>query len=151
MPRDPSTVATLLFDGAPLFEQSVPISVFGVERVVTGAPAFTLLPVAAEPGPITTTAGVRLHAPHGLEALRQAGIVVVPSWRDARERPPEPVLAALREAHADGALVVGLCLGAFVLAAAGLLDGRPAATHWFHAPLLAATYPDVRVDPAVLW
>jgi transcriptional regulator GlxA family with amidase domain len=151
MTRNPATIAVLMFDRAPLFETSVPISVFGVDRTVSGAPAFTLLPVAAEPGELASTGGIRLHAPYGLEALRAAGIVVVPSWRDTAEHPPEPALCALREAHRDGALVVGLCLGAFVLAAAGLLDGRRAATHWYHAPALAAAHPRVTVDPSVLY
>jgi transcriptional regulator GlxA family with amidase domain len=151
MARDTSTVAVLMFDRAPLFETSVPVSVFGVDRTPSGAPAFTLLPVAAEPGVLTSTGGIELHAPYRLDALGTAGIVVVPSWRDARESPPEPALRALRQAHDEGALVVGLCMGAFVLAAAGLLDGRRAATHWFHAPVLAADHPRVQVDPAVLY
>lgn len=151
MSRDRSIIAVLLFDRAPLFEQSVPVSVFGVDRTPSGAPPFTLLTAAGEPGILTTTGGIRMHAPHDLGVLGQAGIVIVPSWRDARERPPESALRALRDAHADGALIVGLCMGAFVLAASGLLDGRRAVTHWFHAPALAEMYPHVRVDPDVLY
>lgn len=151
MSRDATTVAVVMFDGAPLFETSVPISVYGVNRCTADVPRFTLLAVAAEPGPVNTTGGIQLSAPHSLDAIKDAGIVVVPSWRDPRERPPEPVLDALREAHADGALIVGLCLGAFVLAAAGLLDGRRASTHWAFAPTLAAAYPRVQVDPTVLY
>jgi transcriptional regulator GlxA family with amidase domain len=151
MRRDPATVAVLMFDRAPMFEMSVPISVFGVDRAANGAPGFTLRPVAAEPGPLTSTGGIRFDAPFGLDALDGAGIVIVPAWRDPRERPPEPALRALRAAHEDGALIVGLCMGAFVLAAAGLLTGRRAATHWFFAPALADQYPDVTVDPTVLY
>lgn len=151
MPRDRATVAVLMFDRAPMFETAVPISVFGADRTASGAPAFTLLPVAAEPGPLRSTGGVQLHAPYGLDALERAGTVVVPTWRDPLEDPPEPVLAAIRAAHSGGALVVGLCLGAFVLAAAGLLEGRRAATHWFFAPTLAARYPGITVDPDVLF
>ena len=151
MSRDKGTVAVLMFDRAPMFETSVPISVFGVDRTSTGAPAFTVRPVAAEPGPLTTTGGIQLVPPYGLDALDGAGIVVAPSWRNSAERPPQPALRALRAAHEDGALVVGQCMGAFVLAAAGLLDGRRAATHWFHAPVLAAAYPRVTVDADVLY
>lgn len=151
MNRDKSTVAVLMFDRAPIFEMSVPISVFGVDRTPSGAPRFAVRPVASEPGPLTSTGGIRIHAPYGLDALADAGIVIAPSWRNPRERPPEPALRALRAAHEDGALVVGLCMGAFVLAAAGLLHGRRAATHWFHAPVLAATYPEITVDPNVLY
>ena len=149
--RDRSTVAVLMFDGAPLFETAVPMSVFGVDRTRSGAPSFRLLSVAAEPGRITSTGGVQMHAPYGLDALDRAGIVVVPSWREPGKRPPEAVTAALRAAHDDGAIVVGLCLGAFVLAAAGLLDGRRSATHWSYAPELAALHPGIEVDASALF
>lgn len=149
--RDQATVAVLMFDGAPMFETSVPVSVFGMDRTGSGAPKFTLLPVAAEEGPLTSTGGVQFHAPYGLAALDRAGIVIAPSWRDPLETPPQPALDAIRAAHADGALVVSLCVGAFVLAATGLLDGRRAATHWFHAPTLANRYPEVTVDPSALF
>lgn len=151
MERNPESVAVVFFDRAPLFETSVPMSVFGMDRSASGAPRFDLLAVAGEDGPITTTGGLVVNAPHGLDALQRASIVVLPSWRDASERPPEPALAAIRAAHAGGATIVSFCLGGFVLAATGLLDGRRAVTHWFHAPTLAAMYPRVTVDADVLF
>lgn len=90
--------------------------------------------------------------PHDLDAIRAADLIVVPNLPQPRaERPPEPVLEALRAAHARGARVAGLCSGAFVLAAAGLLDGRRATTHWLLAARLAELHPAVEVDPAVLY
>jgi transcriptional regulator GlxA family with amidase domain len=151
MRRLMSTIAVLMFDGVPMFETSVPISVFGMDRTTTGAPKFTLLPVAAEGNPVMTTGGVRIQAPYGLEDLSRAGIVMIPSWRGVREDVPPQSLRAIRAAHADGALIVGLSMGAFVLAATGLLDGRRAATHWLLAPALAARYPQIQVDSAVLY
>jgi transcriptional regulator GlxA family with amidase domain len=144
-------VALIIFDRAPMFETSVPMSVFGMDRSSTGAPKFRFLPVAGEDGPLTTTGGLVVTAPHGLEALQDASIIMLPSWRDVHERPPEPVLDAIRAAHADGAILVSFCLGGFVLAATGLLDGRRAASHWFYAPTLARMYPAVSVDPDVLF
>jgi transcriptional regulator GlxA family with amidase domain len=75
----------------------------------------------------------------------------VPAWRSITSPPPEEALDALRRAHEEGARIVGLCTGAFVLAAAGLLDGRPATTHWMYAPTLAKRYPSVHVDPRELF
>jgi transcriptional regulator GlxA family with amidase domain len=140
-----------MFDRCPLFEISVPLSVFGVDRRSTGAPAYEVLAIAADEGQLLSTGGVRVASNYGLGDLTGAGVVIVPTWRDPAERPPEPVLESLRLAHQEGALVVGLCLGAFVLAAAGLLDGRRAATHWMHAAGLAASYPEVTVDADVLY
>ncbi len=144
-------VAVLVFDGAALFETSVPLSVFGIDRTSTGAPAFDCWAVAGDPGPLHSTSGLRLAATRGLDSLAEAEVVVVPTWRDPAALPPADVVVALHAAHARGATVVGLCLGAFVLAAAGLLDGRRAATHWLYADRLAAAYPEVRVDPTVLF
>ena len=98
-----------------------------------------------------TTAGIRLDAPHALEVVLDVDVVVVPTWRDPAEAPPERVLEVLRAAHDRGVVVVGLCLGAFVLAAAGLLDGRRAATHWRFASEFAAAHPTVEVDSSVLF
>lgn len=76
---------------------------------------------------------------------------MVPAWRSITSPPPVEALDALRRAHEEGARIVGLCTGAFVLAAAGLLDGRPATTHWMYAPTLAKRYPSVHVDPRELF
>jgi transcriptional regulator GlxA family with amidase domain len=149
--RRPEIVAVLLFSGAPIFESSIPLSVFGVDRQDAGVPRYRLLVCAGEEGPLATTGGLTLTAPHGLEALSRAGTVVVPAWRSAAQLPPPEALAALRKAHAEGARIIGLCTGAFVLAAAGLLDGRPATTHWMYAPTLAKRYPQVQVDPRELF
>ncbi|GAB3238831.1 helix-turn-helix domain-containing protein [Glycomyces halotolerans] len=136
-------VTVVLFDGGAMFEAAVPISVFGARRRTW--PRFDLR-VAAETDTVSTTAGVTLTAPHGLEAVGDAEVVIVPTYPEDLDREPSgKVLDALRAAHEAGAVVVGLCLGAFVLAAAGLLDGRRATTHWHRAPLLAERFPAVRV------
>ncbi|MBB2913870.1 transcriptional regulator GlxA family with amidase domain [Streptosporangium becharense] len=144
-------VAIMLFDGIPLFEASVPIAVFGERR--PGMPEFDVRAVSAEGGPIRTDIGVTLAAPHDLGAVDDAELVVVPTWRRPSDGPPpaREALDALRRAHRRGATVVGLCLGTFVVAAAGLLDGRGATTHWRYASLLAEMYPDVDVRPDVLY
>jgi len=145
------TIAVVAFDGISPFHLSVPCLVFGEDRTAAGVPRFRLLVCAVEKGPLHTTAGFTIEAPHGLAAIRRAQTVIVPSWRDTMERPPEPLLKALRAAHARGARIVGLCLGAFVLAEAGLLDGRPATTHWALVPEFAQRYPQVKLQPEVLY
>jgi len=156
MPAPPSgtqreTIAVVAFDGISPFHLSVPCMVFGEERDEAGQPRFRLQVCAVEPGPLRTTAGFTLQASHGLPALRRARTVIVPSWRDAGAPMPAALLEALRAAHRRGARIVGLCLGAFVLAEAGLLDHRPATTHWLAVPEFARRYPRVRLQPEVLY
>ncbi|MCX4823281.1 helix-turn-helix domain-containing protein [Streptomyces sp. NBC_01142] len=149
--RRREVVAVLLFSGGPIFESSIPLSVFGIDRQDAGVPRYRLLVCGGEEGPLRTTGGLELTAPYGLEAISRAGTVVVPAWRSITSPPPPEALDALRRAHEEGARIVGLCTGAFVLAAAGLLDGRPATTHWMYAPTLAKRYPSVHVDPRELF
>lgn len=149
--RSASTVAVLAFDGISLFHLSVPCLVFGENGADAGMPELTLRVCAAESGPLRSTAGIAVHAPFGLDDLDDAGTVIVPSWRDPLQAAPQPMLDALRKAHAGGARIVGLCLGAFVLADAGLLDGRTATTHWLRANEFAQRYPAVGLDRDVLY
>ncbi|MFD0303802.1 hypothetical protein ACFVH1_31225, partial [Streptomyces sp. NPDC127123] len=125
--RRKEIVAVLLFSGGPIFESSIPLSVFGVDRQDAGVPRYRLLVCGGEDGPLRTTGGLELTAPHGLEAISRAGTVVVPAWRSITSPPPDAALDALRRAHEEGARIVGLCTGAFVLAAGGGGGAAPAA------------------------
>ena len=138
-PTPPIRVAVVAFDRISAFHLAVPCVVFG-EALPEPSP-FTLLVCAAERGPLRTTAGFCLSHLAPLTTLDSADIVIVPSWRDVTERPPERLLRALRAAHARGAQLVGLCLGAFVLGDAGLLDGREATTHWVARDVFARRFP----------
>ncbi len=142
-------VAVLAFNQISPFHLSVPCVVFGDGH--PGSTGFDLEVCAAEPGALTTSAGFDIAVPLGLEALSRADIVIVPSWRNPDERPPEALLKALVQAHQRGARIVGLCLGAYVLAEAGLLDGRKATTHWEFASDFARRYPAVELNAEVLY
>jgi transcriptional regulator GlxA family with amidase domain len=130
----------------------VPCEVFGLDRSDIADPWYDFRLCAAEPGPLRTTSGLRIEAPHPFASLREADTIVVPACARATQLdPPEPLLDVLREAHARGVRLVSVCTGAYLLAAAGLLDGRPATVHWMNAPDFAFRYPGVRLDPSVLY
>ena len=146
----PHTVAVVIGHGLSPFEFAVACEVFGTDWTdEVGRPWYRFLVCAADPPPITTTAGFTIDTRHGLDALRRADTIVVPVWGDAENN--EELLKALREAHARGARILSVCTGAFVLAAAGLLDGRRATTHWNHTDAFARLYPNVKLDPCVLY
>lgn len=145
------TVALVVFDRIPTFEMAVPCEVFGIDRSGMGMPNYRLMVCAAEPGPLRAKAGFDFEAPFGLPDLREADTVLVPAWRDEDEAPPEALLEALRQSYRRGTRIASLCSGAFVLAHAGLLDGRRATTHWMCADALARRFPAVEVDPDVLY
>jgi transcriptional regulator GlxA family with amidase domain len=144
-------VAVVAFDQAPVFEIGVVCEVFGLDRSADGLPRFEFALCAGEPAPLRTSSGFLVDTRHGIERLAEADLIAIPGWRSPDELPPAPVLDALRAAVARGARVMSLCSGAFVLAAAGLLDGRPAATHWRYAAALAERHPLVDVVPDVLY
>lgn len=116
-----------------------------------GGGPFKVVVCAAEPGVLRTRTGFGLTDLASLSVLEKADAIIIPAWRDVDEPAPERLLKALRKAHARGAQIVGLCLGAHVLAEAGLLDGRRATTHWEYAECLAGRYPGIDVSADVLY
>src|SRR4051812_42775700 len=148
----PVVVTAVVADGrVGSFGLGVAAEVFGYDRRAIGLPPFDFALAALEPGLVRTDTGIALVVEHGLERIADSDIVLMTSWEDLERPFPDSLLDALRAASARGAQLVSHCSGAFVLARAGLLDGRRATTHWRLAGELAARHPLVEVDPAVLY
>ncbi|WP_081883553.1 GlxA family transcriptional regulator, partial [Glycomyces tenuis] len=131
------------------FDLSMPSTMFE-SAVVGGEPGYAVTVCTAEPGVIASGAGFDLVVRNGLEAVAEADTVIVPST-GSRYGTDEHVLEALRDAAASGKRVASICSGAFVLAQAGLLDGRTATTHWGLAEEFRRAHPGVDLDPDVLF
>jgi transcriptional regulator GlxA family with amidase domain len=144
-------VVAVVGEPAAAFELGLVCQVFGLDRSDDGLPGYDFAVCAARPGPVMTTSGFAIQVTEGLDRLRDADLVAVPAWPSLDRDAPAAVLDALREAAGRGARLLSVCSGAFLLAAAGLLDGRRATTHWQFAARLARRYPAVRVDPDVLY
>ncbi|WP_420894689.1 GlxA family transcriptional regulator [Streptomyces alboflavus] len=151
----PRTVAVLVRDGVLPMELGLVHQLFGSARDAAGAPLYTPLTCALRPGMVDTDADFPIRAPHGPEVLAGADTVIVPaSHREDESLRPGELPAPLAEAltlASSARRIASICTGAFVLAAAGLLDGRRATTHWLAAERLARGFPSVTVDPDVLY
>ncbi len=147
--QDP-LVCVIAYDGLCTFEFGIAAELFALPR-----PEFEnwyrYATVNADTGPIRAMGGITIQAEEDLSLLTQASLIIVPGWRGADTPVPEALCTALRDAHANGARVASICSGVFVLAAAGLLNGQRATTHWRYTDKLAERYPDITVDPDVLF
>lgn len=146
------TVCAVVMEDFATFEFGVICEVFGVDRADEAVPRFDFRVCGERPGePVRVNhVGAQLIPPYGLDALADADLVAVPAVRIRDDFPPA-VLDALRAAHARGATLLSVCSGAFVLGAAGLLDGRRCTTHWKYAEQFAARFPEAKIDPDVLF
>ncbi|MCP1240255.1 helix-turn-helix domain-containing protein [Acetobacter lovaniensis] len=149
MPK--TRVAVIAFEGASLFHLTVPQLVFGADLMTSGNVVYEISYCAVEPGMVRSDAGLEIRVEDGLDALTEAVIIIVPAWPDPETRAPDVLSEALSKAHANGKLIVGLCLGAFVLGDAGLLDDREATTHWMARDTFARRFHKTRFRPDVLY
>lgn len=147
---DAPLVCAIAYDGLCTFEFGIAVELFALPR-----PEFEnwyrFATVKAEPGPIRAVGGITVEAEENLDLLSQASLIILPGWRGADALVPEALCAALQSAHANGARIASICSGVFIMAAAGLLDGQEATTHWRYTDLLARRYPQITVNPDVLF
>ncbi len=143
------TVFVLALPDAIAFDMATPIETFRRVRLPDGRPGYRLLVAGHQQ---TVQAGaLTIAVDEGLDALERADLIVVPGRNDPSVPTPPVVLAALREASARGTRIASICVGAFTLAEAGLLDDRPATTHWVAADAFTSRFPQVHLDLEVLY
>ncbi|MEU2625610.1 helix-turn-helix domain-containing protein [Kitasatospora sp. NPDC007106] len=148
-------VAVLALDRAIAFELAIPARIFESARGPDGVPLYRVATCTVDGGPVATSTDFRVAVDHGPELLAEADTVVVPAQQDGPgdvvDGVLDPRIAAALAVIRPGTRLVSICTGAFVLAAAGLLDGRPATTHWAYTERFARMFPQVRLDPDVLF
>ena len=151
MTRRPQ-VAVVVLPGTLTYTFAAVQEVFGVDYSARFGSWYDFRLCGLEPGPVRLDSGLTADATYGLEGIYTADIVIVPGWRSRPEDcPPTPLLRALRLAYANGARVMSVCSGAFMLGFAGLLNGRRSTTHWAHADQLQELFPRTDVDPRALF
>ena len=145
------SVAAVVGSRVAGFELGILCQVFGLDRSDDGLPTYDFAVCGTRPGLMPTTSGFAVQVTHDLDRVAEADLVAVPAWPDL-DAPLDPDIArALRDAHERGASMLAVCTGAFALAAAGILDGRRATTHWQFTDRLARRYPRVRIEHDVLY
>lgn len=144
-------VVAVAYDRLCAFEFGCVVELFALQRPELGVPWYRFAVCSAERGSLRAAGGIRVSAPHSLKILERADTIIIPGWRDADEPPPSKLLQKIRAAYDRGARVCSICSGVFVLAAAGVLDGKTVTTHWRYAQRLAQRYPALRVEPNALY
>jgi AraC family transcriptional regulator, transcriptional activator FtrA len=148
---DKHLVVALIYNQLCTFEFGCVVEVFALNRSELGVDWYSFATCAVESGVITAAGGVTIGPTHEPNLIDQADTIIVPGWRDVEAKVPETLIAQLKAAHQRGARICSICTGAFVLAEAGLLNGRAATTHWRFTDLLARKYPSINVQPNALY
>ena len=150
MRRAPHRVVVVAYDGLCTFEFGIVTEMFGLSRPEFEEwYSFTVCALGRRP--VRATGGITVVPQGDLRELERADTIIIPGWPKPLAAPPRRLVAALVKAHERGARLVSICVGSFVLAATGLLDGKRATTHWRFAEQMAREFPSVRVEPDVLY
>jgi AraC family transcriptional regulator, transcriptional activator FtrA len=147
----PQLVVAVAYDRLCTFEFGCVVEMFALHRPELEVPWYRFAVCSSERGQLRAAGGITVAAPHSLKILERADTIIVPGWRDADEAPPADLVRKIRAAHERGARICSICSGVFVLAAAGILDGKKVTTHWRYAERLQQRYPRLRVEPNALY
>ena len=147
----PHRVVAVAYDGLCTFEFGCTVELFALKRPELGVAWYDFAVCSAERGALRAAGGIEVRVPNSLALLDKADTIVIPGWRDADERPSPALLRKIRAAHERGARFCTICSGVFVLAAAGILDGKTVTTHWRYVEKLKERYPDIAVEPNALY
>lgn len=144
-------VVALIYNQLCTFEFGCTVEVFALKRPELGVTWYEFATFAVDEGPITAAGGITIVPTPGEMLLENADTIIVPGWRGVESEVPATLIAQLQAAHARGARICSICTGAFVLAAAGLLEGKRVTTHWRYTDLLASMYPRLTIQPNELY
>ncbi|WNW10168.1 transcriptional regulator FtrA [Pseudomonas sp. DTU_2021_1001937_2_SI_NGA_ILE_001] len=144
-------VVALIYNQLCTFEFGCTVEVFALKRPELGVPWYEFATYAVDDGPITAAGGITITPTAGDVLLENADTIIVPGWRGVEAEVPARLIEQLQAAHARGARICSICTGAFVLAAAGLLNGHKVTTHWRFTDLLASMYPELTIQPNELY
>lgn len=151
MTIDAPQVVVLAYDGLCTFEFGIAVEIFGLPRPEMGEKWYRFAVAAVDAGELRATGGVRVMADGDLRLLANADTIIVPGWRGVESPVPEALCLALQSAAARGCRILSICSGVFVLAAAGLLNGKRATTHWRYTERLQQRFPAIQVVDDVLY
>ncbi len=144
-------VVAIAYNGLCSFEFGIATELFGLPRPELGVPWYEYRVIAASNEPIRMLGGLSVQCSTDLKHVRRAGTIVLPGWKSKDDLPPSALISAIRYAYLQGARIMSICSGVYVLAATGLLDGLAATTHWRYTDHLREMYPTVDVKPNVLY
>jgi AraC family transcriptional activator FtrA len=144
-------VVAIAYDQLCTFEFGIATEIFALPRPEMGTNWYRFAVAGVDAGNMRAAGGLTFSVDGGLDLLAEAGTIIIPGWRGTDAPVPQALIDALTAAHARGARLLSFCSGAFVLAAAGLLDGLRATTHWRYTDTLTARHPEIRVSADVLY
>jgi len=144
-------IVMLAYDGMSSFECAIAVESFARRDHEPGKNWYEFAVVALDEERVSGERGFVFHANGKLDLVEQAGTIIVPGWSRVEAPVPERLVNILRAAHGNGTRIVSLCTGVMAVAAAGLLKGRKATSHWKHVHFLAERHPDIDVQPNVLY